>query len=57
MRRRLGVLRRYHQHHCERADPLVQYEHRAFAMDQATGKFYLAFRNLRTASGVVGDRR
>jgi hypothetical protein len=31
----------------------VQYEHRAFAMDQATGKFYLAFRNPSDGIGVV----
>lgn len=31
----------------------VQYEHRAFAMDQATGKFYLAFRNPSDGVGVV----
>ncbi|MCA9575295.1 MAG: hypothetical protein KC668_07655 [Myxococcales bacterium] len=31
----------------------VQYEHRAFAMDPSTGKFYLAFRNPSDGIGVV----
>src|SRR5690606_9415185 len=31
----------------------VQYEHRAFALDPATGKFYLAFRNPSDGIGVV----